>query len=450
VLVSGTVLLLGVAGGASSPALSRVEPIAIAGSDPESVVADRLVLDRARTGAPAQEVKQILAGIASMPVNTTYYLDSVSGADSNSGTSATSAWRSVQKASNALLRPGDRLLLRRGQTFVGELSISESGTAAAPIVVGAFGDGAQPVITGGGDCVDISGSQIVVHGIHLDDCSWAGLHFATGAAFNHAAGNLMTRNKAGAHAEDGSANNRIVGNRIADNTKMSRLTSTPDNDDSGAFGVLLNGDMNEVGYNVISGHDTFSYDYGRDGAAVEVFGGQSNRIHHNLALENHAFSELGNPRSSANTYDYNVVRSSLPGSMFLVTRGAEDRNGPVLSTRLYNNTVVITGANSQGFVCHAGCGADILFLRNNIFQAGLKAGYADGAIDEDHNLYYGGQVQLTMGPIASSPTPGSSTPPRHPQPQADSPAIDAGVLASGIKDFEGRTVPLTATATIAP
>src|SRR3972149_3384833 len=346
----------------------------------------------------AQEVKQILAGIASLPVNTTYYLDSANGADSNSGTSATSAWRSVQKASNSLLRPGDRLLLGRGQTFVGELSISESGTAAAPIVVGAFGDGAQPVITGGGDCVEISGSQVVVHGIHLDNCSWAGLQFATGASFNIAAGNVMTRNVVGAHAEDGSANNRIVGNQIADNTKMSRLTSTPDNDDSGAFGVLLNGDMNEVGYNVISGHDTFSYDYGRDGAAVEVFGGQSNRIHHNLALENDAFSELGNPRSSANTFDYNVVRSSLPQSIFLVTRGAEDRNGPVLSTRLHNNTVLLTGANSQGFVCHAGCGADILFLRNNIFQASLKAGYADGAIDEDHNLYYGGQVQLTMGP----------------------------------------------------
>ena len=434
--------MLGAAAWDPPPGLSRGETIANAGHRGESAHADDLTLDLARVAAPAQEVKQILAGIASLPVNTTYYLDSANGADSNSGTSATSAWRSVQKASNSLLRPGDRLLLGRGQTFVGELSISESGTAAAPIVVGAFGDGAQPVITGGGDCVEISGSQVVVHGIHLDNCSWAGLQFATGASFNIAAGNVMTRNVVGAHAEDGSANNRIVGNQIADNTKMSRLTSTPDNDDSGAFGVLLNGDMNEVGYNVISGHDTFSYDYGRDGAAVEVFGGQSNRIHHNLALENDAFSELGNPRSSANTFDYNVVRSSLPQSIFLVTRGAEDRNGPVLSTRLHNNTVLLTGANSQGFVCHAGCGAGILFLRNNIFQASLKAGYADGAIDEDHNLYYGGQVQLTMGPNSIIANPRFSDAAGGVlNLRADSPAIDAGVLASSVKDFEGRPVP---------
>jgi parallel beta-helix repeat protein len=397
----------------------------------------------ARVTSTEQGAKQVLAAIASLPVSSTYYLDAVNGSDSNAGTSQTGAWKSLQKATNATLQPGGHVRLKRGQTFVGELKIGESGTTQLPIVVGAFGDGPQPIITAGGDCVEISGSNVVVHGVQLHDCSWAGVQFATGASFNLVAGNLITGNIAGVQVDSGASNNRVIGNQIIDNTKMSRLSSEPANDDSGAFGVLLNGDMNEVAYNVISGHDTFSYDYGRDGAAVEVYGGQSNRIHHNLGLDNHAFSELGNSRSSGNSYVYNVVTSSLANAMFIVTRGPLDGHGPILGTSLVNNTVVLTGADSQGFVCHAGCDSSILSVHNNIIQASWKAGYADGAISEDHNLYYRGQVQFTIGPNSMIGDP------RFTDPaggilnlRADSPAIDAGVLTSETRDFEGRTVPL--------
>ena len=119
----------------------------------------------------------------------------------------------------------------------------------------------------------------------------------------------------------------------------------------------MNGDRNEVAHNTISGSDTFSYDYGRDGAAVEIYGGQGNSIHHNVAVDNHAFSELGDPRTRDNTFGYNLVFSSLPDSTFLVTRGGQDGHGPVANTRLINNTVVMTGPGSQGFVCHGGCTA---------------------------------------------------------------------------------------------
>jgi hypothetical protein len=67
---------------------------------------------------------------------------------------------------------------------------------------------------------------------------------------------------------------------------MSVLTPTPTNDDCGAFGVLLSGDRTEVAYNTISGSDAFSYDYGRDGSAIEVYGGQANFIHDNLGIDN--------------------------------------------------------------------------------------------------------------------------------------------------------------------
>jgi len=52
--------------------------------------------------------------------------------------------------------------------------------------------------------------------------------------------------------------------------------------DAGAIGIALLGDDNEVAYNTISGSNMCSPFYGRDGTAVEVYGGQRNRIHHNI------------------------------------------------------------------------------------------------------------------------------------------------------------------------
>jgi hypothetical protein len=48
----------------------------------------------------------------------------------------------------ANLQPGDSVLLKRGDTFSGSLSLTRSGLAGAPLVVGAYGSGARPVISG--------------------------------------------------------------------------------------------------------------------------------------------------------------------------------------------------------------------------------------------------------------------------------------------------------------
>lgn len=76
---------------------------------------------------------------------------------------------------------------------------------------------------------------------------------------------------------------------------MSVNTSTPTDDDSGAFGVLLNGNETVVAYNTISGHDAFSYDYGRDGCAIEIYAGRDNVIHHNEASDNDCFASSETP-----------------------------------------------------------------------------------------------------------------------------------------------------------
>mgnify|MGYP003694220303 CR=1 FL=1 len=169
-------------------------------------------------------------------------------------------------------------------------------------------------------------------GVQADGCTWAGVEI-TGTG-DRVEQSVLSHNAAGVVVKSGSVGAKVLDNQIVDNNKMFVLTRSPNNDDSGAFGVLLNGDGAEVASNRISGSDAFSYDYGRDGAAVEVYGGQGNNVHHNVAVDNHDFSELGNPRSADNTFAYNLVRSSLAGSTFLVTRGGASSLGPVTHTRV--------------------------------------------------------------------------------------------------------------------
>jgi 3-phytase len=370
----------------------------------------------------------------------TFYVDSIDGSDANAGTSNETAWRSLSKLNSTYFLPGDRILFRRGGVWNGKLSLGESGISGQTILIGAFGAGDAPLIQGGSSCVSLAGSYIVVQDLHVHDCDWAGIDI--GGSRNVVRRNVITGNVAGVFVSSGANSNRVTSNIIRDNNKM-QVNTAGGSDDNGAFGVLLRGDKTDVSYNSIRGSNAFSYDYGRDGAAVEVYGAQWSNVHHNLAINNDAFAELGNARSADNTFAYNVVRSVLATSTFVVTRGAEASRGSVKRTRLYNNTVFMTGASSQGFVCSSGCTPDILIMRNNIIQAVLKVGYADGRFDEDRNIYYGGIAQFTKGANSRIMNP------RFVDPfndnfalRSSSWAIDRGVDLGYGADYAGNSVPI--------
>jgi hypothetical protein len=74
----------------------------------------------------------------------TYHV-AVSGDDANPGTEAL-PWRTIAKANAAALKPGDRVLLRKGDVWREQLTVRRSGTAGNPIVFGAYGSGANPRI----------------------------------------------------------------------------------------------------------------------------------------------------------------------------------------------------------------------------------------------------------------------------------------------------------------
>jgi parallel beta-helix repeat protein len=99
-----------------------------------------------------------------------YFVDASGGDDDNPGTAAR-PWRTITKVNARTFAPGDRILLRRGETWAESLVPPSSGASGAPILFGAYGSGDRPRITGGAgtSCVHWTQprSHLVFQDLHL-------------------------------------------------------------------------------------------------------------------------------------------------------------------------------------------------------------------------------------------------------------------------------------------
>ncbi len=76
----------------------------------------------------------------------TYHVDAAAGDDARDGLSPATAWRTLARAKDLVLGPGERLLLRRGSVFNEELRVRAGGAADNWAEIGAYGEGARPTI----------------------------------------------------------------------------------------------------------------------------------------------------------------------------------------------------------------------------------------------------------------------------------------------------------------
>ena len=82
-----------------------------------------------------------------------YYFSSSTGDDTRTALQAQNSgtpWKTLTKLNSFFpsLAVGDSILFKRGDVFTGTIIISRSGSAGSPIVLAAFGYGANPIITG--------------------------------------------------------------------------------------------------------------------------------------------------------------------------------------------------------------------------------------------------------------------------------------------------------------
>lgn len=139
----------------SSALLPAIEPPA-ASAQPSPSMAQTLSVSshaESATSPPNTAATLAAATAATTATGTTYYLDSRTGSDTNSGLSPTASgagtgpWRSLARLAVAALNPGDTVRLACGSEWKETLKLGSSGLAGSPITVASQPNGCSPAPT---------------------------------------------------------------------------------------------------------------------------------------------------------------------------------------------------------------------------------------------------------------------------------------------------------------
>lgn len=94
----------------------------------------------------------IISWLMSLTLFGTNYYIKDGGSDAAAGTSDGTAWGTITKVNSewaaGTFAAGDSILFKRGNTFYGTITVAESGTSGSPIVIGAYGSGDKPIVSG--------------------------------------------------------------------------------------------------------------------------------------------------------------------------------------------------------------------------------------------------------------------------------------------------------------
>src|SRR5438105_4321174 len=118
----------------------------------------------------------LIESLESRQLLSTYYV-SASGRDSASGTSQSSAWRSITRANQQHLRSGDKVLFQGGKSFSGGIVVtsSEGGTT-----FGSYGSGRATINSGGKVGIDVANTA----GLDIGNLNF----FGSGTTVSHTSG----------------------------------------------------------------------------------------------------------------------------------------------------------------------------------------------------------------------------------------------------------------------
>lgn len=113
---------------------------------------------------------------------TTYYISSSTGSDENDGLTEDTAWKTFAKLPSLELKAGDKILLKKGDTWIGDRIklYSPTGTKENLVVLGAYGEGEKPSLSLFEDEVPkysdeplieiINAENVVVDGLDIGFC----------------------------------------------------------------------------------------------------------------------------------------------------------------------------------------------------------------------------------------------------------------------------------------
>ena len=362
----------------------------------------------------------------------TFHVDSRAGNDTADGHSPETAWQSLAKVQTTKLLPGDQIRFKRGSQFSGALTITNSGTTDAYIVLTDYGDpgDSAPAFTNTrfdpapgefGNCIRLKGGFIRVENLHFHDtvAELSGrIGFETmwelGAIFiDKTARYCVVRNNefvdCGVGIKSYGEGALIQHNLLRDCNRILKEWNW------GPIAIWLGGDHQEVSHNRIFNYSVVDprinwgpngYGSGADGSAIEIDDARVAKtnivIHHNFTRDNQGFLEVTwadvarNPDYRGFHIHHNV--SDDYQQFVALWRGAE--------CRIEHNTIIRRKVNANDWgvfnlTQHNGRN----LIRNNIvvveqgvviFNLG-KDGNARANSIIENNLFFAASGELNMG-----------------------------------------------------
>jgi len=238
-----------------------------------------------------------------------YYINSITGLDINSGTSAKAAWKTLDKGTSAPLQAGDTLFLASGSSFTGGMEIKSSGTADHPIVVTAYGKGNAPKLSNpdratlNGNAIRLSGNYLVVDGFYFQDCaaapdkdaSYTDVWDVGAVRIMLGANHCTVRNCEFSNCPKGIQSTGEYA-LITKNYLHSANTRPLSSPGWGPIGIHMGNGHQEVSWNIIKDYYYVGGEFGADGGALELDDGRNPKkdiyIHHNYTCSNMGFLEV--------------------------------------------------------------------------------------------------------------------------------------------------------------
>jgi hypothetical protein len=398
-----------------------------------------------------------------------YYLNSLIGLDTNSGTSATSPWKTLSRAKTAPLQAGDTLFFARGSLFTGGLEITSSGSEGQPIVLTAYGSGHSPKFSNpdrsilNGNAIRLSGNYLVVDGLYFYDCaaapdndaSYTDIWDVGAIRIMAGASHCTIRNCEFSNCPKGIQSTGeyalITKNYLHSANK--RPLSSPG---WGPIAIQMGNSHQEVSYNIIKDYYFIGGEFGADGGALELDDGRNPKtdiyIHHNYSCSNMGFLEVSwfADIAKTETYDLRIAYNVSDDYQDFVMLWA-----PTHETFIENNTIfrrqhIKNAIVPTVFLCDYGG----VTIRNNIIVIDSIIQVYTGKGEQDHtcNLYWSLDTSLPNIGATLLATEKYNIDPRFSEKKKEesdyslkriSPAIDQGMDLNGKYrvDFSGNPVP---------
>ena len=417
-----------------------------------------------------------------LSTSNTYYVSNY-GNDSNTGLSPDSAWATTKKVNSSIFYPGDSVLFKRGDSWIGEnvtisglsyypqLYLTHSGISSKSIYFGAYGTGNRPYFKSqGNDGIGIlvAGSYIIVDNLNIDSSYYSAMLVwghnveIKNCELEHSAEGIILENTYG------SIHHNYIHDLITNNLLFSRWGAIAVN----CVGQVSNSEIyNNLIVNAIvedwDCSDGGFVDFNLEGEAITNI-----YIHHNIVNNANDFFEFTTSThgSVSNiTWAYNsFYKVDLNNDMSYVDCFvmASLTDITYSNLQLINNTIydnVCKPADGSGLFSWNITGdkadsltSDQVILTNNIIvtdSTGIIPLHLHGTFGGSNNIFYryDGSTELWrtangftltgLGIVADPLFSNIST--YNFRPSTGSPAIGAGIAKGYITDLLGNTVSST-------